>query len=533
LHQNASILLILTLFLLAAIDIVNYLSSRHGIVVDVETVKKHILVDLSGELELEPAYTLDLVEMVALLLIPYFLKSSENDQALSQVLNVMLDETDSCGNKLSREFLKTLLDFHGEVQVDETVLNDMMEAAGGEGAVLNLDSLKHALTSDVKHYRTEWTESYSTHYQDVFETKPEDQVVSTNDPPMTTTKTTSIPNSTAMNNDDEEDPTKDTAQELTFQKIWTAPAIDFVADTYRSQTYTVMIWLALVMVYLSFFWNFDYKWGQVSCDRLGEFGCKIVNGILRWLVIFLELSILGTAFIFFGSAGNSLFVHKPLAFIRLLLGMTTVVFATIVSVFVTVDSQVISTTKDDDFYAIYWTTFVLGCILLFLQVLAMIRLFVPSRVLQRFKPLEFFFTAGMEKMERRTKIAAQRKVSGMVENALNLHDPSSNMQDEAPDSSSRHMTALGKALLNYQIHPEDTEQVGGVLWAWKRVWNCSIFEDEGVWLHSRLVACTMAQLFICILLIVFWLVLFRAALAEVKGSSWDSAVVSAYVYVWE
>lgn len=263
---------------------------------------------------------------------------------------------------------------------------------------------------------------------------------------------------------------------------------------------------------------------------MGEFGCKIVNGITRWCVIFLELSFLGTAFIFFGSAGNSLFVNKLFAGIRLLIGMATIVFATIVSVFVTVDSPVISTTKDDDYNAIYWTTFVLGCILLFLQVLSLIRLFFSFNVMKRFKPLEIFLTPGMQKMERRTKVAAHRKVSHLVENALNLHD-STNL--EPPDSTGRHMTALGKALLNFQIHPEETEQVGGIWWAWKRIWDRSIFEDEGVWLHSRLIACTMAQLFICILLIIFWLVLFRTALAEVQGSSWDSALVSAYVYVWE
>ncbi len=490
-----------------ATDIVRYLNSRHGIVVDEDVVKQHILVDLSGELELEPAYKLDLVELMALLLIPYLLRDDKStEMALSQVLDVILHETDSC--QLNREFLKTVLDFHGEVEVDEHVLDGMMEAAGGEGEVLNVNSLKQALTSDVTNYRTEWTDSLTTHYQDVFN----DQ------------------NKAARNND-EEDPQKDTVNDtLAFQKVWTAPAIDFVADTYRSQTYTVMLWLTLVMVYLSYFWNFDVKWGQVPCDRLGEFGCKIINGITRWIVIFLELSILGTAFIFFASAGNSLFEHKPLAFFRLVIGMTTIVLATIVSVFVTVDSQVISTKKDGDFYAIYWTTFVLGCVLLFLQVLSLIRLFFSGNFLKRFKPLEIFLTPGMDTMELRTKIAAHVKVSGIVENALNLHDSSIL---EKPDSSSHRMTALGKALLNFQIHPEKTERVGGVWWAWKRVWDRSIFQDEGVWLHSRLVACTMAQLFICILLIVSWQILFRAALAEVQGSSWDSALVSSYVYVWE
>ena len=235
-----------------ATDIVNYLNSRHGIVVDEDVVKQHILVDLSGELELEPAYKLDLVELMALLLIPYLLRDDKStEKALSQVLDVILHETDSC--RLNRDFLKTVLDFHGEVEVDEHVLDGMMEAAGGEGEVLNVNSLKQALTSDVTNYRTEWTDSLTTHYQDVFN----DQ------------------NKAARNND-EEDPQKDTVNDtLAFQKVWTAPAIDFVADTYRSQTYTVMLWLTLVMVYLSYFWNFDVKWGQVPCDRWESLDAKL------------------------------------------------------------------------------------------------------------------------------------------------------------------------------------------------------------------------------------------------------------------
>ena len=55
------------------------------------------------------------------------------------------------------------------------------------------------------------------------------------------------------------------------------------------------------------------------------------------------------------------------------------------------------------------------------------------------------------------------------------------------------MTARGAALLNYQSREEKTERVGGMWWAWKRVWNNTIFEEEGVWLHARLVSSTVTQ----------------------------------------
>jgi len=270
--------------------------------------------------------------------------------------------------------------------------------------------------------------------------------------------------------------------------------------------------------------SFSLSSGKWVCNKDRNHNERVTH------LLILAGSFLGTAFIFFGSAGNSLSINKPLAFVRLLIGMATITFATIVSVFVTVRSKVISTEKNEDLNAVYWTTFGLGCILLFLQVLSLIRMFFSLEMLRTFKPLEILLTPEIQKMERRTKVAARRKVAGMVENALDLHDDSSS---KSPLTDSHDMTELGKALLNYQIKPNEIETVGGLLWAWRSVWNRSIFENEGVWLHSRLVACTLAQFFIFLLLIVFWVILFRAALDSLEGSSWESELLSASVYVWE
>jgi hypothetical protein len=65
------------------------------------------------------------------------------------------------------------------------------------------------------------------------------------------------------------------------------------------------------------------------------------------------------------------------------------------------------------------------------------------------------------------------------------------------------MTARGAALLNYQSREEKTERIGGMCWAWKRVWNNTIFEEEGVWLHARLVSSTIAQVSLVACLLAF------------------------------
>lgn len=280
----------------AAQDIAYYLTSRHGIVVSTEVVKKAIMVELSGELEVQPAYKMDLVEAVALLLIPYLLNHASDDKAaraIQQVLNVMLHETKS--SRLSREFLKTLLDYHGEEEVSEQVLDSMMEAAGGEGTELNVTSLTQALTSDVTKYGVDWDERLTTHYQDVFSEPPNNEIVNRNkDENKVNRASTTQLQPSASGRDEENGMSNDSTdisktRQLPFKTVWTAPAIDFVADTYYSQTYSVLLWVCMVMVYLAYFWNFDLKWGEVPCTNLGEFGCRIVNGITRWLVIFVEL----------------------------------------------------------------------------------------------------------------------------------------------------------------------------------------------------------------------------------------------------
>jgi hypothetical protein len=63
-----------------------------------------------------------------------------------------------------------------------------------------------------------------------------------------------------------------------------------------------------------------------------------------------------------------------------------------------------------------------------------------------------------------------------------------------------------KALSNFQAQELITEKVGGALWAWKKILNGSIFIEEGVWLHSRLIIGNLLQL------IVFIAVIFLACL---------------------
>lgn len=204
-----------------------------------------------------------------------------------------------------------------------------------------------------------------------------------------------------------------------------------------------------------------------------------------------------------------------------------------------VDTAVFSTEKDDRFLAAYIGAATLGFILLILQFLALLNEFFSLEFLKKHAWLEAILTPGMEKMERRTKLAAQRKLSLMVDNALDYHGDSHHSITLTDDFK---MTARGTALLNYQTREEKTERVGGVLWGWKKVFNGSIFDEEGVWLHSRLVSSTVTQFFVCIFLVVFFAIVLLEILQQYNTgesnpdeSNPDDSTSSSepIVYLWE
>jgi hypothetical protein len=55
-----------------------------------------------------------------------------------------------------------------------------------------------------------------------------------------------------------------------------------------------------------------------------EFGCRIVNSIISWVLIFAQLTILGSTFVILSSAGNSIYLEhtwKSMGYV--MVGFTT------------------------------------------------------------------------------------------------------------------------------------------------------------------------------------------------------------------
>jgi hypothetical protein len=258
-----------------ASDIANLLLSRHGLLVDTEVVEQSILVDLCGEFDVDsPLYKMDLVQVVALLLIPHILKNGDEGKAMERVLAVLVSEVET--PTLNREFLKQVLDFHGEVHVNDETLDAMIEVAGGQDTELTTTSLLRALTSDVTLYHTEWTDRLSTHYQDVFssfrqgkrvketssthndEESPEDtEHPSVHEENIMDGLKTEMKKLATSKHEETSSSALSLDKPPPLRKIYTASAIDQVADTYSSQSFTVILWASMIIVYLAYFWNFD------------------------------------------------------------------------------------------------------------------------------------------------------------------------------------------------------------------------------------------------------------------------------------
>lgn len=75
--------------------------------------------------------------------------------------------------------------------------------------------------------------------------------------------------------------------------------------------------------------------GHIDCDHFhGEFSCKIVNSITSWLVIFVHLSVIGTAFVVLGSAGNSVYARADLVSTGyLIIGVASILFSCVLPYF--------------------------------------------------------------------------------------------------------------------------------------------------------------------------------------------------------
>jgi len=277
------------------VDIASFLMSRYGILVTPEEVRKTIMYGLGGgDTEDE---SLDMIEVVAILLIPTLLKAAQAGLGLSpfddinivqkdlkhawqiarekkknrDATAVMPDDDmievvhrmilrDSTGSDapraLSRDLLREILTAYGEGELaqDGGVLDEMLAIAGGAGAPFDVEGFTRALTADVDRYDPRKEIEESTFYYDVFGTDGDDiranvaVVIEATDRDVEGGAGTSVESEAGISvrRVAVEDPTR----ECDMKKVYTNPSIDYSAGTYKSKYAVAFLWAFLMVLLL-------------------------------------------------------------------------------------------------------------------------------------------------------------------------------------------------------------------------------------------------------------------------------------------
>lgn len=513
-----------------AADIVLYLISRHGIVVPEHVVQQSIVTELAGQTQDVGDVTttptgvdagpsnhnhdvIDISELTAILLIPQLLEASQNKLDNARVFTYFEAVIEAEHNKeglLTKEGLRKLFEGVGENNVSDTLLNEMvaLAAAGGD--------LVSALTSDVTLF-----DDLENYLDDKCNSKMKNESVG-----------------------GKESDTKQTTEPALAVSIHTAPAIDYTADTFRRPLFPMLLWSAGISSYFAYVLKETEQgtWVTTNCDDDGSL-CSIAQGIVSWLAVFLQLVVLGLPYIFLASLGNSNYYQGKLQNLAaLVIGMTTIAVFTVLPFFVNFKSALYDTSGNqrgldigkfcsnddlecmnacyaapdtcpdeyesgkDAFHVFFLLSLVLGLVLLISQVVDIVSIFAPEKWFQQGGGfLQALVTPGCVRQDRASKKAASYRISQMLNNSLVVCED----DKTATTQISSRGIGLGKKESNlspmerFLLLPKETETVGGIIWAWKKIWDGSIFVEEGVWLNGRLLACNFAQLTVVGIIIFF------------------------------
>ena len=503
---------------------------------------------------------MDLVQLTSLLLIPLLrqeeiLESKRPSTSVTRgipehVLLLMEDELETQGisvdqfqelndnfetaTRLTPDLLRCLLEAYGETNVEESIVEEMVALASEDEdrkTFWNPSTFIRALTADIQHYDPENNyNSYdtsaipTTHYEDAME----------------------------ISSGQQRRRRGGQATEVPTDQVNVFPHLEQAADGHRSQAWTVLLWVTFAWSYALY--CIDAYWVDFDGCLLGTFGCDVAAYIVNGLLHFIQIGALGLVYISVGSLGNHSTPLEPgvptiLTAMGVLLGMIVVALFTLLPAFLEGEVLIWNTTRSqyhDHFEALYWIGFILGFLLFFLQFLRFCDVLCG--------PLGGAFGAGgRTRLEMSTKQAAVLKTNLMVDHAMLLHCPPafpgqkqqrgqrlfgpkhgvSDVVIEASDKLHKRAadqeqnaallermameqydrdvkrknkdkkdtpppTNQQKALLHYQATRHLTEPAGGVLWAYERMLNGALFQDEGIWLHARLIASNVAQWFVVV-----------------------------------
>jgi hypothetical protein len=247
------------------------------------------------------------------------------------------DEPKPINEKLVRDILLC----YGEESLarDEQLVSEMVECASGPTTLLDTDAFVEGLTSDVvRSYDPEREVRVSTNFQDVFhhvdkrrfsriQTDAYDEE-STNDGESTKEAIGVCLNEETLSekclkslkgmkqkcykrrSQNENEEIKVTgggghneSKTYQYERLFTAPAIDYAADTYRTRVHGVIVWIAFVVFYVVYLLFSPTKTHQVDMcaaenkSFVTDVVCPFISGTVNALLVVVTLIIFGTPFV--------------------------------------------------------------------------------------------------------------------------------------------------------------------------------------------------------------------------------------------
>lgn len=137
---------------------------------------------------------------------------------------------------------------------------------------------------------------------------------------------------------------------------------------------------------------------------------------------------------------------------------------------------------------------VLGFVATAFHLFHILGMVLPKRWVANKPRVQALFAAGVVRAESTIKQSAAHKISGMVDNALDLA--------QSKDRDAVLETHFGQGLLAFEKLGKVFVPAGGFTWTWRRIYDGSLFKEEGIWLTARLIASNAAQFIVSVFVLI-------------------------------
>ena len=448
---------------------------------------------------------------------------------IPDVLAIMLNSVDTPAGQqyptLTAELVRDLLLAGGENEraADEATVGKMVEAASSSSGLFDEEALVNALTSDLSDWKVGCEDNETTTFFDVwgFESYREKKKIDDKEKEQETVDleqkdkeasndieaaNVDVPPSVSDEDRKEEKselpPSLPDRSEISqsgdigvgymWDLITTSSNIDFAADQFSSSMLTVTIYLFFVctsLVYAVLIQSMD--WCQPKCEE--SFLCELGNTIITWMIFAITLIVAGYVIVIPLSIGNNPMERAPIPL--LIAFFLSLVYNWLPHTAVNNYERNIEepynavdrTIENDRFGYGQWITRAIGILLSCTLVVQFFLSLIGNRHIRASWFLGKWFATSNVKGSWRIKKAATRKINAILEHAHKLHPDISLKKHNGSASTVQTM-------LNYVLNGEELEDCGGFFWTWKQLLTGTLFDEEGVWIMSRLITIQAIQM---------------------------------------